>query len=153
MVTSADAVGDGLVASLALPGGNVTGMTLFSRELSGERLENVKETIPRISRVAVLFNSLQFLEPTAGQRDGDGGGAARLKTVPLSIRFPDGVEPAFAEAARNGAGVVVVVSDSAPITDRTHLGAAGLKCRLPTMLTNNASAQRQLHLRTSDNYT
>jgi ABC transporter substrate binding protein len=63
MATSADAVGDGLIASFARPGGNVTGISLFSRELSGKRLEVVKEAIPGITRVAVLFNTLNPSNP------------------------------------------------------------------------------------------
>jgi putative ABC transport system substrate-binding protein len=138
MATSADAVSDGLVASFAHPGANVTGMSLFSRELSGKRLEIVKETIPGITRVAVLFNSLNPSNPPQSKETEAAAERLGLQAVPLSIHFPDGVEPAFAEAARTGARAVLVVSDSATITHRTHLGAAGLKYRLPTMFTNKA---------------
>src|SRR5262245_34460882 len=56
MAASADPVGTGLIASLDRPGGNITGLTMLSRELSRKRLELLKETVPRISRVAVLWN-------------------------------------------------------------------------------------------------
>jgi putative ABC transport system substrate-binding protein len=56
MAASADPVGSGLIASLDQPGGNITGLTMLSPELSGKRLELLKETVPRISRVAVLWN-------------------------------------------------------------------------------------------------
>jgi putative tryptophan/tyrosine transport system substrate-binding protein len=56
MAASADPVGSGLIASLDHPGGNITGLTILSPELSGKRLELLKETVPRISRVAVLWN-------------------------------------------------------------------------------------------------
>jgi putative tryptophan/tyrosine transport system substrate-binding protein len=56
MAASADPVGSGLIASLDHPGGNITGLTMLSPELSGKRLELLKETVPRLSRVAVLWN-------------------------------------------------------------------------------------------------
>lgn len=56
MAASVDPVGSGLIASLDHPGGNITGLTMLSSELSGKRLELLKETVPRISRVAVLWN-------------------------------------------------------------------------------------------------
>ena len=73
MVTSSDAIATGLVASLARPGGNITGSTIFNPELSAKRIELLKEAMPRITRVAVLFNPdnpanasvLQTMEITA----------------------------------------------------------------------------------------
>jgi putative ABC transport system substrate-binding protein len=56
MAVAGDPIGTGLVESLARPGGNITGLTLLSPELSGKRLEMLKETVPKVSRVAVLFN-------------------------------------------------------------------------------------------------
>jgi putative ABC transport system substrate-binding protein len=56
MQVAGDPLGTGLVESLARPGGNITGLTLLSPELSGKRLEMLKETVPKVSRVAVLFN-------------------------------------------------------------------------------------------------
>jgi ABC-type uncharacterized transport system substrate-binding protein len=138
MATSADAVGDGLIASFARPGGNVTGISLFSRELSGKRLEVVKEAIPGITRVAVLFNTLNPSNPPQFRETEAAAERLGLKALPLDIRFPDGIEPAFAEAARSGARAVLIVSDSATITHRAQLGAAGLKYRLPTMFSNKA---------------
>ena len=138
MATSADAVSDGLAASFAHPGGNVTGMSLFSRELSGKRLEIVREAIPGTTRVAVLFNHLNPSNPPQYRETEAAAEKLGLKTLPLDIRFPDGIEPAFAEAVRTGARAVLVVSDSATITHRAQLGAAGLKYRLPTMFANKA---------------
>lgn len=138
MATSGDAVADGLVESLARPGGNVTGRSLFTRELSEKRLEILREVVPGSALVAAIFNAdnpatlAQFAETQAA--------ATRLgmKATPLDIKFPEGIEPAFADAARRNAGAVIVISDSATIGNRGQLGSAGLKYKLPTMFANRA---------------
>lgn len=136
MATSGDAVQEGLVASLARPGGNVTGFSVLNRELSGKRLEVIREAVPGITRVAALFNASnpgatpQFKETqAAAERLG-------MQAVALEVHFSDGVEPAFAEAVRIGAGAVIIISDSATINNRSQLGAAALKYRLPTIFAN-----------------
>jgi len=136
MATSGDAVQEGLVASLARPGGNVTGFSVFNRELSGKRLEVVREAVPGLKRVGALFNvsnpatSPQFKETqAAAERLG-------MQAVPLEVHFPDGIEPAFAEAARMGVGAVIIISDSATINHRNQLGAAAVKYHLPTIFAN-----------------
>ena len=138
MATSGDAVADGLVASFANPGGNVTGRSLFTRELSQKRLEIVREALPGLALLAALFNAgnpatpPQFIETQVA--------AARLgiRAMPLEIRFPEGIDPAFAEAAAKGAGALVVISDAATISHRDQLGNAGLRHKLPTMFANRA---------------
>jgi putative ABC transport system substrate-binding protein len=136
MASGGDFVADGLVASFARPGGNITGLSVFARELSGKRLEILKEAIPGMTRVAAAFNRLNpgtrllFNETeTAATRLG-------LKAVPLDIQFPDGVDTAFAEAVRLRVSAVVIISDGATIVHRAQLGSAALKHRLPTIFAN-----------------
>ena len=86
MATSADAVGDGLIASFARPGGNVTGISLFSRELSGKRLEVVKEAIPGITRVAVLFNTLNPSNPPQFRETEQNGYPSKTRNAVQRLR-------------------------------------------------------------------
>jgi hypothetical protein len=64
-----------------------------------------------------------------------GGG---MTAIPLAIKFPEGIHPAFAEAARAGAGAVIIISDAATISHRNQLGDAGIKYKLPTIFSNRA---------------
>jgi putative ABC transport system substrate-binding protein len=138
MATSGDAVADGLVASFTGPGGNVTGLSLFTRELSRKRLEIFKEAVPGLERVGAVFNAKnpatmpQFRETAAA------GETLGLKLAPFDVRFPEGIEPAFAAAVRQKVQGVIIISDSATIAHRTELGSAALKAHLPTMFANKA---------------
>jgi putative ABC transport system substrate-binding protein len=136
MATSGDAGQEGLVASLSRPGGNITGLSVLNRELSGKRLEVVKEAVPGLKRIGALFNGSnpamppQFREvQAAAQRFG-------MEAVPLDVAFPTGVEPAFATAAKAGVGAIMVLSDSSTIAHRSDLSATALKYRMPTMFSN-----------------
>jgi ABC-type uncharacterized transport system substrate-binding protein len=138
MASIPDAVADGLIASFAHPGGNITGFSVYSRELSGKRLELLKEALPGLTRVGAVFNALnpamspQFRETAAAAEK------LGLKVLSLDVHFPEGIEPAFVTAARAGVGGIVILSDGATITHRAELGSAGLKYRLPTMFANKA---------------
>lgn len=136
MATSGDAVGEGLVASFARPGGNVTGLSVFNRELSGKRLEVLRDALPGLRKVGALFNRLN---PVMMPRFDEAEAAGRLlgiEVLRLDVSLPTGVERAFTEAAKAGAGAIVVLSDSATIINRSEIGAAAVKVRLPTMFAN-----------------
>jgi putative ABC transport system substrate-binding protein len=136
MATSGDAVQEGLVASLARPGGNVTGFSVLNRELSGKRLEVIREAVPGLKRVGALFNGSNPATPPQFKETQAAAERLGLQALPLDVHFPEGIEPAFAEAARTGAGAVIIISDSATIAHRSQLGAAALKYRLPTIFAN-----------------
>jgi putative ABC transport system substrate-binding protein len=136
MATSGDAVQEGLVASLARPGGNMTGLSVLNRELSGKRVEVVKEAVPGLKRIGALFNGSnpamppQFAEvQAAAQRFG-------IEAVPLDVSFPAGIDAAFVAASQAGVGAIMVLSDSSTIAHRSQLAAAALKHRMPTMFSN-----------------
>jgi putative ABC transport system substrate-binding protein len=133
---AADPVATGLIASLAHPGGNITGMTMMSSHLSGKRLELLKTTLPRLARVAVFWNPpnpaygpiLKELE-TAAQ-------SLRLTLHRLEVRVPADFEGAFEAAVRQRAGALIAPGDPL-VTNRPRMVAdVALKHRLPTIMEN-----------------
>ena len=114
MAVGGDAVADGLVSSLAQPGGNITGSTFFGPELSAKRLELLKGAVPRLARVAILLNS--------ANRNNDVGLAAVKKTATtLNVelfeapaRSPQEFDEAFALMLRRRADGLIVLTDSMP---------------------------------------
>jgi putative tryptophan/tyrosine transport system substrate-binding protein len=133
MTNSSDAVRDGLVASLARPGGNVTGVSIFLPELSGKRLELLKETLSKLSRVATIWNAAN---PGNTPLLRDIEAAARelgLEHQSVGVHSPDDLERAFATIARSKAGALNVLSDSFISNNRTLITALALKSRLPSI--------------------
>jgi putative ABC transport system substrate-binding protein len=136
MATSGDAVQEGLVASLSRPGGNITGLSVLNRELSGKRLEVVKEAVPGLKKIGALFNGNN---PAMPPQFGEVKAAAErfgIEAMPLDVSFPDGIDAAFIAANKAGVGAVMVLSDSSTIAHRSQLSAAALKYRMPTMFSN-----------------
>ncbi len=134
MVTTGDPVGSGLVASLAHPGGNVTGLTALGQALSANRLELLKEAVPGVARVAVLTSPGS---PYTGPFLRDRASLAQALGVRLQVveaRDPTTFEQAFAEMARERAGALMVFTDAifinrrlpAVYPDREFVSAGGL---------------------------
>jgi putative tryptophan/tyrosine transport system substrate-binding protein len=129
-----DPVRDGFVENLAHPGGNATGLSPIGVDLSGKRLELLKEAVPNLSRVALL------LDPTIQSKENIikahqvAAQALGLSLSPVEIGAPDEVEPAFAKMVRDGAnGVVRGTGSSMLFNERARVGASALKHRLPVM--------------------
>ncbi len=129
---AANLVGSGLVASLAKPGGNVTGMSTFARDLVPKWLQLVKEVVPEASRVAVLFNpfgsslaSVKILK-TAAARIG-----VAIHEAP--VRAPDDFEDAFAAIARVRAGALIMIPGRVTGGHRRRLIALAIGWKLPAM--------------------
>jgi putative tryptophan/tyrosine transport system substrate-binding protein len=99
MTASGDPLGSGLVASLARPGGNVTGMSLMSPDLGGKRLELLKELLPRLARVAVLWNAANPYPAIVFKETQGAGRTLGIEVQSLEVRGPDDLDGAF-EAAR-----------------------------------------------------
>ena len=128
----ADPVGRGLVASLARPGGNVTGLSLQSTDLVGKRLELLREVLPYIRRLAVMGNA-DF--PGAVQEEGEVRAAASnlgLEVVPSKIRRAEDIAPAF-DAFRNNADALYVCGDLLVFTNRIEINTLAAGARLPTL--------------------
>lgn len=131
-VLDADPVGHGLVESLARPGGNVTGLSLMSNDVSGKRLALFRELVPNLSRIAVMVDPR---DPAASRIRGGYERAAQALSVltkPFGISTPDEIEPAFAAISQGGFDGVAL---AAPIlfNERRRIGAAALEHKLPTV--------------------
>ena len=132
-----------LVASLARPGGNVTGLTTMSGDLSPKRLELLKQTLPGLSRVAVLWNAGN---PTATRFFKDMEDAApqlRIRLQPLGVRGAGSreVQNAIDAAARAGAGALFVIEETMLLANRTLILNQAAKRRIPTASTNKEFVQ------------
>jgi ABC-type uncharacterized transport system substrate-binding protein len=128
-----DAVGVGLVGSLARPGGNVTGSTFLSEQTVGKQLQLLKEIVPRVSRIATLFNPAN---PVYGPMLKDieaQGRSIDVRVVRLGIQGPGDVEAAFEAALRERVECLVVLRDFVLVTYRERLVALAAKHRLPVM--------------------
>jgi putative ABC transport system substrate-binding protein len=131
LTNEGDPVGTGLVASLARPGGNVTGLSTFAPELSGKRLEILREVIPKLSRVAVLGTpgtpgpTLRELEPVAK--------AFGVKLQYLDVQSPKDIETAFRAASKGRADAVLTLGNPILVSQRTQLADLAAKNRLPAI--------------------
>ena len=130
--TSVDPVAEGLIASFARPGGNITGLMNMSRELAGKRLELLKEAVPKISRVAVLLDPTRprTAELTETQ---DAGRALKVEIQSLVVKGPDNFEEAFRSAAKGRAQALVIISGGVFNPHRPRLIELAAKSRLPAM--------------------
>jgi putative ABC transport system substrate-binding protein len=136
MATSGDAVQEGLVASLSRPGGNITGLSVLNRELSGKRLELIREAVPGLKRVGALFNGSNPAMPPQFSEVGAAAQSMGLQAVALNVSFPGGIEAAFTDAQKSGIAAMMVLSDSSTIAHRVELSAAAVRHRMPTMFAN-----------------
>ncbi len=133
MVSVVDPVATGFVASLARPGGNTTGLSILSAELSGKRLQLLKEVVRGVSRVAVLWNPTN---PSTVLQIGPTKVAAKalgVRLQPLEVRGPQDLESAFQAATRGRAGALIALDDSLFYGERTRVVALAAKSRLPAM--------------------
>lgn len=130
--TSGDPVGNGLVASLARPGGNLTGMSNQSADLVGKRIELLRELVPSLRRLAIMTN---VSAPNAVRDQNEVETTSRglgVEAVPLKIRNAADIEPAFA-GLRDRADALYVVLDPLVNTNRVQINTRALGARLPTM--------------------
>ena len=133
MAQDPDPVGNGFVASLARPGGNITGLATLRPELSGKQLELLKEIIPKLSRVAVFGASTQ---PGSAQMLREVELAAKAFGVKLQYRDvlgPKDIEAAFRAASIGRANAVLVVAGSVVFSRRTQVAELAVKNRLPAI--------------------
>jgi putative ABC transport system substrate-binding protein len=135
MVTNEDPVASGLIDSLARPGGNITGITLLTRDLSGKRLELLKELVPTISRVGILTDADA---PTARGSELKGYEAAadalKVQVRSLEVRGPNPDFPAAFEAAAKGrVSALIAVRTSLINLNSKRIAVLAIKNRLPAM--------------------
>jgi len=129
-----DPVEDGLVESLARPGGNVTGLTLLSRELGGKRLELLKEAVPKVARVAVFYNptvpaaALDVKEVLPGASR-----ALGLTIQPWEVRATDDFDRVFAALNKQRPDGLYVTTGPLMFANQKRIAGFALKSRLPSM--------------------
>ena len=128
-----DAVGTGLIASLARPGGNMTGITDQATELSAKRLELLKETVPKATRIAVLWNAddramtLRYREVERAAR------ILRVTVQPLGVRAPDDFAVAFSAMTRDRPDALFLVTDALTTLNRKLVLDFAAAHRIPAM--------------------
>jgi putative tryptophan/tyrosine transport system substrate-binding protein len=130
---SADPVGTGLAASVARPGGNLTGFSYMTPELSGKRLELLKETVPGLSRVAILWNPDNLHEPPALKQLELAARALAVELQSFEVRTPGELEAAFAAIGRARADALIVFENPLHVSHRSVIAELATKSRLPTM--------------------
>jgi putative ABC transport system substrate-binding protein len=134
MVNGGDAVGSGFVHSLARPGGNITGLATFRPELSGKRLELLKEIVPKLSRVAVFLSRSSGDQTQISKEIELAAGALGVKIQYLDIGSLKDFETAFQAAAKERSEAVVVrVAGPIRSTHRKAIAGLAVKSRLPAI--------------------
>jgi putative ABC transport system substrate-binding protein len=129
----ADAVGAGLVANFARPGGNITGLTGISAELGGKRLELLKEVAPKASRVAVLYNPADRSNVLVLKELQESAPALRLTLQPLGVRGPGEFEGAFVAMSRKRAHALFGAAGILTTEHRKAIVDLAAKSRIPAM--------------------
>ena len=133
MAVSSDPVGIGFVASLARPGGNITGLSFMLTEVSGKRLELLQEAVPKLSHVAVLWNPTMPSSMLGFKETQTAAHALGLSLQSLEVRGPDEFDQAFAAMTREHADALVVLSNPLFFGHRRQLAALAVKHRLPAI--------------------
>jgi len=139
---AADPVTDGLVTSLARPGGNVTGLASLNPELIGKCLEQLKQAVPGVNRVAVLWPPGQLGERT--DKDMLKGAEVTARALRMQLQFveargPDDFDRAFSEMTKARAGALTVLPSTMFLNERRRLVDLAAKNRLPTVFPNRDS--------------
>lgn len=133
-----DPVRHGLVASLARPGGNVTGFINISSELSGKRLQLLKETLPKASRVAILSDSGSRPAAAHVRETEFAARALGVQLQSLKVRNPEDLENAFRAAGKGRAQALIVVQTGLVNSHRARIVNLAVKTRLPVMYTDSS---------------
>ncbi|MGH7771671.1 MAG: ABC transporter substrate-binding protein [Candidatus Binatia bacterium] len=128
-----DPVGNGFVASLARPGGNITGLSTLAPEISGKQLELLKEIVPRLSRVAVFGTSTRPGNAQALKEIELAAGAFGVKLQYLDVLGPKDIETVFRAATKGRADALLVLASPVFGSPRTQIVDLAVKSRLPAM--------------------
>ena len=132
MTNAADPVGTGLVASLARPGGNVTGMSDFNEGTVAKRLTLIKDILPAASRMAVLYNSTNPTNPRQLKLTQDAARTVGMSVVPFDARSADDIDRAFVTMQKERPDALLAIGDPALGSFRKKIVELALKQRLPT---------------------
>jgi len=141
-LTHADPVGLGHVASLAKPGGTITGLSEASLDTQGKRLELLKAAVPKINRVAVLWNPDTPSNAPALKAVEEAGRTLRIQLQAVAVRTGAELEGAFAAIAREHAQAILVLGSAFVLTERQRLGELAMRHRLPTMFQQREAVEQ-----------
>jgi putative ABC transport system substrate-binding protein len=133
METLTDPVLAGFVASFARPGGNITGVSGLATELSGKRLELLKEAVPGVTRVAVLANPANPSTPALQRETESAARALGVQLHVLEVRDPTELDDAFTAMSREHADALIVLPDLMLVTQRKRIVDFAAKNRMPAM--------------------
>jgi putative ABC transport system substrate-binding protein len=132
-----DPVGDGFVASLARPGGNITGLSNFAPELSGKRLEILREVVPKLSRVAILGTSTNPGHAQVIKEVELAAKAFGVKLQTLDVLDSKDIETAFRAASKGRSDGVLVLTSAILVPQRVQVAELAVKNRLPAIYSNS----------------
>jgi putative tryptophan/tyrosine transport system substrate-binding protein len=142
VMTGGDPVRAGIVASLARPGGNVTGLSDSTVDVSTKRLELLKEVIPKLSRVAILWNPLNPTNPFQLKDTQAAAPAFGMTVYAVEVKGVDDFDRAFAAIKKDGAGGLLVPGDPMFGTERKRIHDFSVKNRLPAMYAGLETVER-----------
>jgi putative ABC transport system substrate-binding protein len=154
MVTTQDPVAMGLIESLARPGGNITGLTTLTRDLSGKRLELLKEIVPKMPRVAVLWNTDEPGAAIALKEYEAVARALKMELQSLGVRVPNpDFDGAFQAAAKERSSALITITGTLLSRNAKPIADLAIKNRLPSMYERNQYVEAGgLMSYSSDNY-
>jgi len=141
MANSGDPVGTGLIASLARPGGNTTGLSLLLPELGGKRLALLRETVPTVSHVAVLWNPTNAAKPLEWQSIRAAAGVLGVRASSFEVREPTDLAPVFAAIAKARVDALMPLAEPLTRSHRLQIGGFAVQHRLPMMAENRDFAE------------
>jgi putative tryptophan/tyrosine transport system substrate-binding protein len=136
MANDDDPIGSGFAASLARPGGNITGLSTLSPELSGKQLELLREIVPKLSRVGVLGDVTRPGIPQALREINVAADAFGVQLQYLEVRGPKDIETAFRAASKERADAVLVLGSAVLNSQRKQVADLAVKSRLPAVYRN-----------------
>ncbi len=134
MVTQVDPVATGLVASLAHPGGNITGLATLQRDLSGKRLELLAEVVPGLARVGILRDTNRSISAIGFKEYETAARSLKIRIQSLDVRGPNpDLQGAFREAVNGRANAVITITNTPLFRNSKRIADLAIKNRLPSM--------------------
>lgn len=137
MANSGDPVFSGFVASLPRPGGNITGLASITTELAAKRIELIREFVPGLTGIAVMWEPANAIRERAWEHTRDAASGAGLRALSLPVRTRGEIEPAFAAAAENGVEAIIVFPDRVFTLDEPGFFALAARYEMPTIHEGN----------------
>ena len=131
MIAVGDPVGTGLIKSLAHPGGKITGLTSIASDLEGKRLELLREVVPKVSHIAVLWNPASPFQVVSEKELQTAAHGLRIKVLSLGVKDTKELDKAFAAILKDRPGALLVLADRLFLHNRAHIMQFALQNRLP----------------------